>query len=165
MVESETVCPEKGAAAESIICRCFSDLLFTVMLQIRRVSGEELTTALDDLVPDVRALKRRLNQLYGLPPRFQQRLLLHGKCLEDTATLHPGMELEVVMLAFIPNPSPDEVKEFTTAACAGDSDKVRPKNETSILTPHGEQIMQRRGPDVFKLKLTAVFPDVRLSPR
>ena len=96
------------------------------MLWIRRLSGEELTTALEeDLLPDVRALKRRLNQLHGLPPRFRQRLLLHGKCLEDAATLHPGMELELILLAFIPNPSLDAVQEFTAAACAGDFDKVR----------------------------------------
>ena len=96
------------------------------MLRIRRVSGEELTIALEEgLVPHVRALKRRLNQLYGLLPRFGQRLLLHGICLEDIATLHAGMELELVMLAFLPNPSRDEVQEFTAAACAGDLDKVR----------------------------------------
>ena len=52
-------------------------------------------------------------------------MLLHGKCLEDTATLHPGMELELVILAFIPNCSPEEVQEFTAAAGAGDFDKVR----------------------------------------
>ena len=96
------------------------------MLRIKRISGEELTTAPEeDLLPDVRALKRRLNQLYGLPPRFRQRLLLHDKCLEDTATLHPGMELELVLLVFVPNPSPDEVQDFTSAARAGDFDKVR----------------------------------------
>ena len=95
------------------------------MLHIRKVSGEELTTVEEALVPDVRALKRRLNQLYGLPLRFRHRLLLHGKCLEDTTTLHPCMELELVILAFIPNASPDEVQEFTAAACAGDFDQVR----------------------------------------
>ena len=116
------------------------------MLRIRKVSGEELTTALDeDLVPDARALKRRLNQLYCLPPRFQQRLILHGKCLKDNATLHPGMELELVMLAFIPNPSPDEVKEFTAAAHAGDFDKVRALSDANFLTRHSEQIMHRPG--------------------
>ena len=108
------------------------------MLQIRRLSGEELTIALEeDLVPDVTALKRRLNQLHGLPPRFGQRLLLHGTCLEDTATLHPGMELELVMLPFISNPSPDEVQEFIAAAGAGDFDQVRAENGTYICTPHG----------------------------
>ena len=131
------------------------------MLRIRRVSGEELTTALEeDLVPDARALKRRLNQLYGLPSRFQQRLLFHSKCLEDTVTLHPGMELELVMLAFIPNPSRDEVKEFTAAAHVGDFDKVRALSDANFLPPHSDQIMA----DVLKLKFPAMFPDFRLSP-
>ena len=95
------------------------------MLRIRRVSGEELTIALDeDLVSDVRALKQHLNQLHDLPPRFRQRLVLHDQCLEDTATLQPGMELELIILAFIPNPSADEVQEFTAAAGAGHLNKV-----------------------------------------
>ena len=103
------------------------------MLRIRRVSGEELTTTLEeDLDSDVRALRRRLNQWHGLPPRFRQRLLLHGKCLEDAATLHPGMELELVILAFIPNPSPDEVKDFTAVALAGDFDKLRALTRCTI---------------------------------
>ena len=79
---------------------------------IRRVSGEELTITLqEDLVPDVGALKQQLNQLHGLAARFRQRLLFDGQCLEDTATLHPGMELEFVILAFIPSPCPDEVQD------------------------------------------------------
>ena len=93
---------------------------------IRRVSGEELTVTLkEDLLPDVGSLKQHLNRGHGLPPHFRQRLLLHGQCLEDTATLHSAMELELVILAFIPNRSPDEIQEFTTAADAGDFDKVR----------------------------------------
>ena len=95
------------------------------MLRINKISGEELTTALEeDLVPDVRALKQHLNQLRHLPPRFRQRLLLHGQCLEDTATLQAAMELELVVMAFITNPSPDEEQEFAAAARAGDFDKV-----------------------------------------
>ena len=114
------------------------------MLRIRKVSGEELTITLQgDLVPDVRALKQQLNQLFGLPPRFRQRLLLHGTCLEDSATLHPGIELELVMLPFISNPSPDEVREFTAAACADDVDKVRSLSDVQFQMPHSEQIMQR----------------------
>ena len=113
------------------------------MLRISRISGEELTIALqEDLVPD--ALKHDLHQLHGLPPCFRQRLLFDGQCLEDTVTLHPGMELELVALAFIPNPSPDEVQAFTAAAGAGDLDKVRALNEIQF-TPHSEQIIQRRG--------------------
>ena len=95
------------------------------MLRIRRISGEELAITLEeDLVPDVRALKQYLNQLHGLPPRFRQRLLLHGQCLEDTATLPPGMELELAVLAFMPNRSTYEVQEFAAAARAGDYDEA-----------------------------------------
>ena len=96
------------------------------MLRIRKVSGEELAIALEeDVVFDVRALKQYLNQRHSVLPRFRQKLLLHGHCLEDSATLHPAMELELVMLAFIPNPSPDQVQEFTVAAGVGDLDKAR----------------------------------------
>ena len=99
------------------------------MMRIRQISGEELAITLEeDLVPDVRALKQHLNQGHGLPPRFRQRLLFHGKCLEDTAALHPGMELELVVLAFIPNPSTDTMTEFTAAAGAGHRHKVRALN-------------------------------------
>ena len=109
------------------------------MLRIRRISGEELTITLEEaLVPDVGALKQHLKQLHGLPPRFRQMLLLHGQCLEDTATVHPGMELELVVLAFISNPSPDKVQEFTAAARAGDFDKVRASSNVKVHTPHSE---------------------------
>ena len=111
---------------------------------IRRVSGEELTITLEeDSVPDVRALKQLLNQGHGLPPRFRQRLLLHGQCLEDTDTLHSAMELELVVLAFIPNRSPDEVQEFTAAGGAGHFDKVRIVNDARSRTAHSEHLMQR----------------------
>ena len=134
------------------------------MLRIKRISGEELSIALqEDLLPDVRALKRRLNQLYGLPPSFRQRLLLHDMCFEDTATLHPGMELELFLLVFVPNPSPDEVQELKAAARAGDFDKACGLSDSNIRKPPREQILQRRGLDVWKLKFLALFPDFRLS--
>ena len=115
-------CQKASSAGCSQIC--FSTAMLRII--IRRVSGEELTITLqEDFVPDVRTLKHHLNQGHGLPPRFRQRLLFHGQCLEDTAGLHSGMELELVLLAFIPNPSPDEVQEFTAAAGAGHVDKVR----------------------------------------
>ena len=114
------------------------------MLRIKRISGEELSIALpEDLVPDVRAVKQHLNQLHGLPARFRQTLLLSGQCLEDTDTLHPGMELELVVLAFIPNRSPDKVQEFTAAAGAGHFDKVRTVNDAPCRTAHSEHIRQR----------------------
>ena len=116
------------------------------MLRIRKVSGEELTTALEEnLVSNVSALKQHLNQLHGLPPRFRQRLLLDGQCLEDTATLQPGMELELVVLAFIPNPSVNDVQEFIAAASAGDCDKVPALSDVRFRIPHRYKILQRCG--------------------
>ena len=103
------------------------------------VSGEELTIALEEgLVPNVGAVKQQLTQRHGSPARFRQRLLLRGQCLEDTAAVHAGMDLEVVVSAFIPDRSPDEVQEFTVAAEAGDFDKVHAENETDIRTLHGD---------------------------
>ena len=101
------------------------------------------------MVPDVRALREHLNQVQGLPPRFRQRLLLLGQFFRDTATLRSGMELELVVLAFTPNPSHDAVQEFTAAAHAGDFDKVRvlsdvnfprgPRVRTRTHAPHSQQ--------------------------
>ena len=102
------------------------------MLQISRMSGEGLTIVLEDLIRDVRALKQHLNQRHGLPPRFRQRLLFQGQCLEDTAILHSGMDLELAVLAFLPTPSPDEVQELLAAAGSGHVDKVRAVARTTL---------------------------------
>ena len=137
----------------------------TAMLRINRISGEELTVALEeDLITDVRALKQHLNQRQGLPPRFRQRLLLDGQCLEDTATVHAAMELEVLVLAFIPNPSLDAIEEFTAAAGAGRFDKVHALKKAQLRKPRSEQIMQCSGADVLKLKCPAVCLEFRSSP-
>ena len=96
----------------------FSHSFFsTAMLRIRKVSGEELIVAWEeDLVPDVRALKRHLHRLQDLPPRFRQRLLLNGQCLEDKFTVHAAMELELVVLPLITKLSSHAVQEFKAAA-------------------------------------------------
>ena len=108
------------------------------MLRISRISGEELTIALEeDLVPDVRALKQHLHRQQDLPPRFRQRLLLDGQCLEDTAALQPTMELELVVLSFIRDASPDELQQLTAAAVAGHSDKVCALTHNTL--PHTTQ--------------------------
>ena len=67
---------------------------------MRLISGEALTSIPVEEIHDVRGLKQRLNQLHGLPPRFRQRLLLHGEMLEDTAKLDSPMDLDLVVLAF-----------------------------------------------------------------
>ena len=42
------------------------------MLQIRMLSGEEVASIPVEEVSNVREVKRRLQQLHGLPPRFRQ---------------------------------------------------------------------------------------------
>ena len=111
------------------------------MPRISRVSGGELATAPEEeVIADVRALKQHLNQLHNVPPRCRQRLLLHGQPLEDTEALHSAMELELVVLAFVPNPSSAEVREFTAAAGAGQFHKARASNAIQFRTQHSEQI-------------------------
>ena len=99
----------------------------------------------EDLVPDVRALKKHLNQLQDLPPRFRQRLLLNGQFLEDTFPVRAGMELELVVLSFITNRSPHEVQKFTAAAGAGHFHEARTLNKPPLRTRHAELIVQREG--------------------
>ena len=126
-----TAPPLKGSFVDAVVSQIW---VSRAMLRISRMSREELTITVEEcLVPNVRALKQHLNQWYGLPPCFRQRLLLHGQCLQDTATLQPGMELELVMLAFIPNGSSGEV-EFTAAAGTGDFDKARALTRSTL--PH-----------------------------
>ena len=60
------------------------------------LSGEELTSLPVEEVSDVRELKRLLNRSHGQPPRFRQRLLLHGANLDDTARLDAADELGLV---------------------------------------------------------------------
>ena len=70
------------------------------MLHIRLLSGEELTCLPLTELSDVKALKQRLHQEHGLPPRFRQRLLHDGKTLDDAVRLDTAMDLQVLMLPF-----------------------------------------------------------------
>ena len=54
--------------------------------------------------------------------------------LDEHEPRRSAMDLELVALAFIPNPSLDEVQEFTAAAAAGQFDKVRALNEAHFDT-------------------------------
>ena len=56
------------------------------MLRITQLSGEELTSIPIEELSDVKALKQRLHENHGLPPRFRQRLLQGGTTLDDAAT-------------------------------------------------------------------------------
>mmetsp|Transcript_66832 Transcript_66832/g.156617 ORF Transcript_66832/g.156617 Transcript_66832/m.156617 type:complete len:233 (-) Transcript_66832:8-706(-) len=68
------------------------------MLRITQLSGEELTSIPIEELSDVKALKQRLHENHGLPPRFRQRLLHGGTTLDDAAKLDSVMDLEVVAL-------------------------------------------------------------------
>ena len=137
-MELRTLSPLEGRSVCAGVSQIYASM---AMLRISRMSGEELAIAVDeDLIPDVRALKQHLHQLHGLPPHFRQRLLLHRQCLEDTAALRSSMDLELVLLAFIPNRSPDEMQEFTAAAGAGDLEKVRELTRSRVPHASEEQI-------------------------
>ena len=70
------------------------------MLCVRMLSGEELAKVPLDEVSDVRSLKQHLHQLHGLPPRFRQRILLHGQRLDDATRIDSSQELEIVLLTY-----------------------------------------------------------------
>ena len=57
------------------------------MLRIRKLSGEDLASFPLSELSDVKALKQRLREQHGLPPRFRQRLLHKGNILDDAVTL------------------------------------------------------------------------------
>ena len=69
------------------------------MLQLKMLSGEVLTRIPVDEIQDVKGLKQRLTQPpHDLPPRFRQRVFLHGESLKDTVTLDSSMDLDIVLL-------------------------------------------------------------------
>ena len=74
------------------------------MLQLWTLSGELVTgIPVEELetLSDVTGLKQRLNQLHGVAPRFRQRILFRGDCLEDTVSLHSATgDLHLVLLPF-----------------------------------------------------------------
>ena len=90
------------------------------MLHIRMISGEELTAIPVEEVSSVGDVKRRLQELHGLPRRFRQRLLLQGsnRNLDDADELHFPQDLELVVLSFS-SPSPAQVDEIVAAARNG----------------------------------------------
>ena len=88
------------------------------MLCVRMLSGEEVAKVLLDEVSDVRSLKQHLHQLHGLPPRFQQRILVHGQRLDDADRIDSTLELELVLLTYSPA-SDLNVDDLLSAASCG----------------------------------------------
>ena len=93
------------------------------MLHIRMISGEVVTSLAVEELDAVRDLKDRLNQRHGMPPRFRQRILFHGKSLDDTTQLDSAMDLDLVLLTFA-DVTQSQVDDLTAAAAEGSMDEV-----------------------------------------
>eukprot|EP00439_Symbiodinium_sp_Y106_P061520 s2440_g9.t1 len=93
------------------------------MLRITLLSGEEVASLPLAELSDVKALKERLHQEHGLPPRFRQRLLHDGNPLDDAIKLESAMDLQVLIVAFCED-SEDQREELDMAAANGEVDKA-----------------------------------------
>ena len=62
------------------------------MLRIRLLSGEEVASIPVAEADGVKALKQRLHQQHGLPPRFRQRLVHEGRFLPDALKLDSAVD-------------------------------------------------------------------------
>ena len=87
------------------------------MLRITLLSGEELASLPLTELSDVKALKQRLHQQHGLPPRFRQRLFHDGSLLDDDFQLDTAMDLQAVTTAL--NATSEECPELCEAAASG----------------------------------------------
>eukprot|EP00439_Symbiodinium_sp_Y106_P072109 s2440_g13.t1 len=85
------------------------------MLRITLLSGEEVTSLALAELSDVKALKQRLHQQHGLPPRFRQRLLHEGNTLDDAVKLETEIDLQLLIVDFS-EPSGDQSRELNGAA-------------------------------------------------
>ena len=66
------------------------------MLRITLLSGKDVASLPLAELSDVKALKQRLYEQHGLPPRFRQKLLHEANTLEDAVTLASVMESQAV---------------------------------------------------------------------
>ena len=94
------------------------------MLRIRMLSGAVLTSIAVEEVQDARSVKLHLHQMHGCPPRFRQRLFLHGEMLEDHVRLDNSMDLDLVLLTFVES-SQERVDDLGSAAGDGRQPEVR----------------------------------------
>ena len=109
------------------------------MLHVCQFSGQALAVVPIEDVSDVRTLKQHLQSLCGLP-RFRQRLLCDGTCLDDHVSLPSPMHLQHVALPFS-SVSQKEIDELKAAADCGDLAQVeailqRPQDPDLIALDH-----------------------------
>ena len=93
------------------------------MLRVFAISGEELAALPLEESSDVLTLKRQLHKVYGFPPRFRQRILHLGSCLEDDVALDSPMDLQLVLLTYLSR-SQTQVEEFMAMANEGPVNQV-----------------------------------------
>ena len=87
------------------------------------LSGQALASIHVGEVSDVKGLKQHLTQVYGLPPRFRQRVFFNGESLKDAVRLDSPMNLDLVLLTFT-DVSARQVDDLGTAARQGSVSKV-----------------------------------------
>lgn len=110
---------------------------------MRMLSGEEVASVPAEEVTNVRALKLVLNKQHGFPPRFRQRLFLHGDPLEDAFELATSTDivLEFVVLDFV-SVSLQQVEKLIGAATFAKLSKVESMlqlpQDPNLTSPSGE---------------------------
>lgn len=117
------------------------------MLPVHLLSGEEVAVVpLEEVVRDdsctVRHLKRYLCCAYGLPPRFQQRILHDGAVLDDETCcfrLASPFSVQLILLPFV-EATPEQIDNFLEAARQGESSEV----ERHLLLPHDPDLIPQR---------------------
>ena len=108
------------------------------MLHVRMLSGERLASISLEESGDVKTLKHQLNQQYGLPTRFRQRLFLCGQTvpLDDSLKLESSMELELVLLSLMT--AGTQADELVAAAASGStSEACFPRLQTRSIPRFG----------------------------
>ena len=88
------------------------------MLHVWLPSGEELASVPAENLTDVKSLKQHLHSLCGLP-RFRQRLLCERDPVDDHASLHVPMDVQLILLPFA-EATLEQRNEMTSAASWAD---------------------------------------------
>ncbi|CAE7792655.1 Ankyrin-3 [Symbiodinium microadriaticum] len=117
------------------------------MLHVWRASGEEICAVPVAELTDVRALKRRLHRLCGVP-RFRQKLLVwNGGLMADEVLLQSPMDLQLILLPFA-EASEDDIDDLIGASDGGSVEGVeavlnRPQNPDAMNSKRGFSALGR----------------------
>ena len=119
------------------------------MLHVSCLSGETYAVPIE-VCGDAKSLKACLSCSWGLPPRFQQRLLLEGSELEDSKLLEAPMELNLLLLPL----RSTHKDELFTAIRLGSASQV----ETLLQVPQDPNVAD--GQSRLPLQLASAAGDV-----